>query len=86
MDLQTALEQSGFGDAEILVADDLDDAVLGITLTEPRRLIYDYARVIDILVAKGLDREEAEEFADFNITDAYVGPQTPIFVSRHRDW
>lgn len=86
MTLTKILEEAGLGDTDILVADGLDDAVIGVTLSEPRRLIYDYDKVIDILVAGGIDPEEAHEFADFNITDAYVGPQTPIIVSRHRDW
>jgi hypothetical protein len=29
----------------------------------------------------GMERDEAEEFFDFNIEGAYVGPETPVFIS-----
>jgi hypothetical protein len=29
----------------------------------------------------GMERDEAEEFFDVNIEGAYVGPETPMFIS-----
>ena len=86
MNLLPALGHTGLDDTGILSADGLDAAVLGVTFGEPRRLIYDYAKVIEILMVGGMDEEAAQEFADFNISGAYVGPQTPIFVSKIGVW
>lgn len=42
---------------------------------------YDRDKVIEILMADGMDRDDAEEFYSFNIEGAYVGPETPIFLT-----
>lgn len=44
-------------------------------------VVYDEKKVIDSLVARGLEREEAEEFFDFNIAGAYVGERTPMLIT-----
>jgi hypothetical protein len=66
-------------DEEILMADGLDDAIIGIEETT-MRLIYSKKKVIDILINKdGMTEEEAEEFFWFNIHGAWVGERTPIW-------
>lgn len=44
--------------------------------------VYDYDRCIDLLVEDGMDLEEAEEYFEYNIANAYVGANTPIFFYR----
>lgn len=63
-----------------------DTAIVGVTSTAPVRVIYDVDRIIELLVADGMDEEEAEEFYSFNIEGAYMGEHTPVFVSVLRDW
>ena len=41
--------------------------------------IYDQDEVVDIL-AEEMEYEEAEEWFDYNIAGAYMGPNTPMFV------
>jgi hypothetical protein len=42
---------------------------------------YDREKCIGVLMAdNGWDREDAEEFFEFNTVGAYVGEKTPIFV------
>jgi len=45
-------------------------------------VVYDREQVLDSLMLGGLDREEAEEFFDFNTAGAYVGPRTPLFLTK----
>jgi len=68
---------------ETLMADGLDDAVIGgVKIDGVFRLIYNADRVIEILMSRdGMDYESAWEFAEFNIFCAYVGPGTPAFFT-----
>tara|TARA_R100000458_G_C8256159_1_gene232286 strand:- start:697 stop:960 length:264 start_codon:yes stop_codon:yes gene_type:complete len=65
-------------------ADGLDKAIIGITdgsFDTNIRLVYDIDKCIKILMDRdGMDREEALEFFTFNISGAYVGEGTPIFM------
>lgn len=45
--------------------------------------IYDQEEVVAIL-AEEMEYEEAEEWFDYNIAGAYMGPNTPIFVCDFR--
>lgn len=68
---------------EALTADGLDDAILGVVEVQSGQPVvcYDRAAVIRIHEAMGMSYEEAVEFVDFNVTDAYVGPGTPAFLT-----
>ena len=67
----------------ILLADGFNEALIG---TGERAgslpvAVYDRQKCIDILCKQDMSREEAEEYFDFNVIGAYVGKQTPIFVT-----
>jgi hypothetical protein len=47
--------------------------------------IYREDRVLEILMDRGLDEEEALDHYSFNVTGAYVGERTPIFMTHHDD-
>jgi 3-keto-L-gulonate-6-phosphate decarboxylase len=65
------------------VADGFDAAIAGVAWThQGPRVVYDIARCLEVLVAGGMDREEADEYLDFNVLSAYVGEQTPLFIDR----
>lgn len=61
----------------IMVADGFDEAIIG--LTEVFRVVYDREKCITALT-RNMSREDAEEYFEFNVADAYVGDRTPIFV------
>lgn len=63
---------------DILKADGLDRAIIGIE-EHSMRLIYSETKVIGILMEQGMTWEEAWEYYGFNIKDAYVGENTPIW-------
>lgn len=68
-------------DENILLADGLEHAFMAIgrQFTHPVA-IYSKRKVIKILMRQGMDREEAEEYFQFNIAGAFVGDQTPVFL------
>ena len=45
-------------------------------------VVYDKDKVIERLVADGMEHEEAVEHFDFNVSGAYVGERTPMFLER----
>lgn len=67
---------------ETLFAEGFDMAIIGITeVNEGYKVCYDIGRILELLVIEhDMGEEEAIEYFDFNISGAYMGPLTPIFV------
>ena len=68
----------------MLKIDGHDDAFIGvvdmpggITLT-----VYDVDKIVQTLTAMGMTEEDAVEYFEFNIRGAYVGPLTPLLLTR----
>ena len=64
----------------MLKADGLDKAVIGVCRCKGREdvLAYDYEKCVQIFVERdGMTDEEAREFMEFNVVDAYMGEMTP---------
>jgi hypothetical protein len=69
-----------YPDETFLKADGLDEAVIGVQIGEPMRLIYSVTKIIEHLVTEDeMDLEDAMEHFEFNIRGSYVGEQTPIW-------
>ena len=69
-----------FPDGEFLIADGLDEAILGI---DPYKmvLIYSIERIHDIFMKRdGMTSDDAMEFFDFNVAGAHMGEHTPIWL------
>lgn len=73
-------------DEQYLQADGFESALIGFVYPWPHKLktaVYDREKCIQILMDRdGMDRDVAEEFFDFNVSDAYVGDQTPLFLDK----
>jgi len=72
-----------YGEGELLIADDLDDAIIGVVndFNSPPRVAYSTTKVIEILMKSyDMDYTEAIEYFSFNVSGAYVGEKTPIWV------
>jgi len=68
-----------FPEEDILKADGLDEAVIGID-TATMRLIYSKSKCIEAMMANDdMTHEDAIEFLEYNTFNAYVGEQTPIW-------
>lgn len=71
---------------EAIFLDGFDDAIIG----HGERcgllvVLYDAYKCIDILMSDGMTDEEAQEYFDFNILNAYLGENTPIYCYIERD-
>lgn len=68
-------------DESFLVATGFDAAIQGVAYThEGPRVIYDIPTCLRVLRAQGMSEFDAEEYFDFNVLGAHVGPQTPLFM------
>ena len=65
-----------------LLADGFEAALIGFGFHFTAAVaIYDYTRCLDILEQRdGISRDEAQEFFEFNVVGAWVGPNTPVFM------
>lgn len=63
-------------------ADGFDEAIIGVgsRCGQPDILVYDAEKCIELLCTE-MSREEAEEYFDYNVAGAWVGDDTPIFLS-----
>lgn len=68
-----------FPESELLMADGLDAAIIGIDELS-MRLVYSKSKVIELLVSEGMTEEDALDHFSFNIQGSYVGEKTPIWV------
>lgn len=68
----TKLEQiiEDYPGEELLKADGFDE--------KDMRLVYSVGACLGILM-RGMSIEDAEEYFEFNVAGAYVGPKTPIW-------
>jgi hypothetical protein len=69
---------------DALLADGFEDALIGIArrCSQPSLAVYDENKCIDILVKRDkMTWEEAVEFFEFNTLGAWVGENTPLFMT-----
>ena len=67
-----------YPDAEILIADGFDQAVIGIE-EKTMRVVYSVHKCLYILIAEGMPEEDAIEHFYFNVIDGFIGDKKPIF-------
>ena len=67
---------------EVMYANGFEEALIGIGYQFNTQLaVYDWDKCITILMERDqMSLEEAAEFMDFNVTGAWVGRNTPVFV------
>ncbi len=73
-------------DDGLLLADGFEEAYIG-NIERCGMLpvaCYDVEKCLEILMNQGMDREEAEEFFNFNVLGSYVGPRTPYFLYKKK--
>ena len=69
-----------YPDDNFLIADGFNDAVIGLD-EQSGRLVYSISKCIAILKKDGMTEEDALEHFSYNVSGAYVGEQTPIWVN-----
>lgn len=67
----------------LLFADGFDEAIIGVTERDGEKIVcYNEAICVRILMDRdGMSLEEAYEYYEFNTKQAFVGPNTPLFVN-----
>jgi hypothetical protein len=63
-------------------ANGFEDALIGVGYQFNTQLaVYDWDKCVSILTQRDhMSHEEACEFMDFNVTGAWVGKNTPVFI------
>lgn len=66
-----------------LLADGFETAFVGMAVREGQEVaVYDTAKCAELLINRdGMKLEEAQEYLEFNVTTAWVGKGTPIFMT-----
>lgn len=72
-------------DVDAIAWDGLDDAIVGVaTIRRYGRvrkvLIYAYDTLCDAFIAGGMDADDAEDWIDYNIRNAWHGDGTPLLI------
>jgi hypothetical protein len=73
----------GYEDTVVMENPDYLSAIVGVS--DDGRLIYDYEKMVEHLMATdGMDYEEASEFIDFNTIGAlpYMGEKRPVIMNK----
>ena len=73
---------------DLLFADNFDNAIIGVSMgiSCGTKVVYDAEEMArTLVVSEGITEEEAWEYLEFNTFNAYVGENTPIFVSTSLD-
>lgn len=70
---------------ELLKLDGFDVAIIGVCMTWHgnmlvERIIYDGNKIGEILEKQSMEKEDVQEYIDYNIIGAYVGDATPIVM------
>ena len=75
-----------FGD-NLVFATNFDNAIIGVSLGgNTRSVVYDTEKMAETLVtSEDMSYQEAWEYLEYNTFCAYVGENTPIFVSTSLD-
>jgi len=69
---------------DMMIADGFDDCIIGLAerCGSNNVLAYDAKKIFKKLVKQGMTEDEAVEHFYFNISGAYVGEGTPVFIHR----
>ena len=81
VELNKIAESMIYPEEKIMLATGLEDAFIGIGRQSAHSVfaVYSKNKCIDIL-KQTMSEEEAEEYFQFNVQNAYVGVATPVFV------
>lgn len=76
------LENISERNPEALMADGLEDAVVGIARRAGMEVLaYSYEKCLEVLHRdQGMPHEVAVEWMEFNVVGAYMGDDAPVFI------
>lgn len=66
----------------ILLADGFEEAFVGVTVTSPKKVIYDYWKCLDCIIKnEKIDFDDAIDFLDEFVQED-LGKNTPIYIKK----
>ena len=71
---------------EALLCDGFDEAIIGMAerINLGPVVAYDVDKMLEIMVERdGMSYDEAMEYFDYNIIGAWMGENTPIFITKN---
>lgn len=74
---------------EALFADGFEAALIGPLRRcgQPTICCYSYAKAVKVLMNRdGMSAEDAVEWMEFNVVDAWLGPHTPAWLDDWSPW
>ena len=76
--------EDNYPDYEILLADGFEEAFLVVATQFNKPVaVYSRQKCIEILM-KDMSEDDAHEYFEFNVTGAYVGESTPMFLEFYK--
>lgn len=78
------IEDRGYNDCQIVLADGLEDAFVGVAIRcgGVPVAVYDYEKCVKILMDRdSVSEDDAREHMDYNVVGAWVGEATPWFLT-----
>lgn len=82
-DIDTIIDELREANPEALLADGLDEALIGYTINTHSRhvAVYSAQKCVEVLMRRdGMTHDEADEFLEHNTYCAYVGKDGPLYV------
>lgn len=70
---------------EMVFFDDLDEAFIGISRIPGEDYVacYSYSKIKEIMIKGGMNGQDADEYIEYNVLGAYVGPGTPLVIEEN---
>jgi len=82
-DIDTIIDELRAANPDALLADGLDEALIGYTINTHSRhvAVYSAQKCVEVLMRRdGMTHDEADEFLEHNTYCAYVGKDGPLYV------
>lgn len=69
-------------DEYVILADGFEEAVLGVSVNKPARVIYDYWKCLDLIIKK--DEAEFDEAMDWldDFIEEELGEHSPLYIKK----
>jgi hypothetical protein len=69
-------------DDDAVTWDGCEAAIIGVAsrCSDKTLFVYDYNKLVEVFIGQGMTEEEAIEWVDYNIANAWVGDGTPYIM------
>ena len=74
-----------WAEEDILTADGFDEAIVGLARRPGLITVaYDVNKMLLIMADKGMSLEDARDYFEFNVVDAWMGDNTPVYIEDYK--